>query len=110
MTRKLKLIVAAGVVVAIGTVTGGIAIAGAIGGDDQPLVGSVLERATDAALATTGGGTVGEAEVGDDGVAYEVEVRLPDGSQVDVQLDENFHVTGREADDDGAGDREQTDD
>jgi uncharacterized membrane protein YkoI len=112
MTRKLKLILAAGAVVAVGVVTGGIAIAGgAIGGDDdKPLTGSTLERATEAALAETGGGTVTETEVGDDGAAYGVEVRLPDGSQVEVELDESFAVIGREADDDGAADDDEADD
>ena len=40
-----------------------------------------------------------ETEVGDDGAAYEVEVRLRDGSQVEVQLDDAFHVIGTEDDD-----------
>jgi hypothetical protein len=29
---------------------------------------------------------------------YEVEVTMPDGSQIDVQLDENFAVVGSETD------------
>ena len=45
-----------------------------------------------------------EAETGDDGAAYEVEVRLPNGGQVEVRLDENFAVLGQSEDDDGAGD------
>ena len=36
---------------------------------DAPLTGAALERATEAALAHTGGGTVTETEVGDDGAA-----------------------------------------
>ena len=40
--------------------------------------------------------------MGDDGAAYEVEVRLPNGSQVEVQLDSDFRVTGSAADDDGS--------
>ena len=103
MTRKLVLIAA--LVVVIGVVSAGFAIA-AGGGDEQPLTGSTLEQATDAALAHTGGGTVVETETGDDGAAYSVEVRLDDGSQVEVNLDGNFEVIGSEADDDGAGDDE----
>ena len=67
---------------------------------------SALDKATAAALEHTGGGTVTETEVGDDGAAYGVEVRLDDGSQVEVSLDENFKVIGQEADDDGAADED----
>jgi uncharacterized membrane protein YkoI len=107
MRRKLVLVAA--VVVLVGAVSAGIAIAAA-GGDEQPLTGSSLERATDAALAHTGGGTVVETETGDDGAAYSVEVRLADGRQVEVNLNADFEVVGSEADDDsgpdddGAGD------
>lgn len=80
------------------TVAGGSAIA--TGGDDQPLTGDTYDRAVAAALAHTGGGEVTETEIGDDGAAYEVEVRLADGTQVEVNLDANFAVTGSEPDDD----------
>jgi hypothetical protein len=105
---RRKLAIAAVAVLAL-AVSGGIAIAagggGVVGiGDEEPLTGTTLEKATAAALAHTGGGTVTETETGDDGAAYGVEVRLADGSQVEVSLDENFEVIGKEADDDGAGD------
>jgi uncharacterized membrane protein YkoI len=103
MTRKLALLA---LVVVLAVVTAGIAIA-AGGDDEQPLTGSTLERATAAALAHTGGGTVTETEVGDDGAAYEVEVRRADGSQVEVSLDESFDVIGQETDDDGPNDRDE---
>ena len=103
MKRKFLLIGAA--VVAAGALSAGIGIA-ASGGDEQPLTGSTLEQARNAALAHTGGGTVVETETGDDGAAYGVEVRLADGSQVEVNLDSNFEVIGEEADDDGPGDDE----
>jgi uncharacterized membrane protein YkoI len=108
MTRKLALIAA--LVLALAAVAAGIAIAAGGGGDDEPLTGSTLARATAAALAHTGGGTVTETEVGDDGAAYGVEVRLDDGSQVEVELDENFDVIGQESDDDGAGEEDEADD
>lgn len=107
MRRKVALIAVA--VVAAGAVSAGIAIA-AGGGDEQPLTGSNLEQAKDAALAHTGGGTVVETETGDDGAAYSVEVQLADGSQVEVNLDANFEVIGSEADDDGPGDEEGPED
>ncbi len=67
---------------------------------DTPLTGTDLDRAVAAALDHTGGGDVTETEVGDDGAAYGVEIRLPDGSQVEVNLDAQFNVIGSEADDD----------
>lgn len=79
----------------------GMAIAG--GGDDsQPITGTALEQASAAALDHTGGGTVTGTEAGDEEGAYEVEVTLDDGSQVDVHLDANFSVINSSPD--GAGD------
>jgi hypothetical protein len=86
---------------------GGAAWATAGGGDDaERLTGEPLRKASAAALAHLGGGTVTEAEIGDDGAAYGVEVRLDDGSTVEVNLDESFKVIGQEADDDGANDED----
>jgi hypothetical protein len=106
MNRKLLLI--AVLVIALGAISAGFAIAAS--GGEEPLTGTNLEKATRAALAHTGGGTVTETETGDDGAAYSVEVRLDNGAQVEVNLDENFQVIGQEADDDGAGDDEGTND
>jgi hypothetical protein len=108
MKRKLVLIVA--FVLALGALSAGIAIAAGVGDDDKPLTGSALDKATAAALKHTGGGTVVETEVGDDGAAYGVEIRLDDRSQVEVNLDENFDVIGDEADDDGANEEDGQDD
>ena len=58
----------------------------------MPITGVELERATEAALNHLGEGTVTETEIDDEESKYEVEVTLDDGSQVDVQLDENFNV------------------
>jgi uncharacterized membrane protein YkoI len=96
---------AAVAVVLVGGGTG-VAVAATSGDDEEPLTGSTLDRAVDAALEETGGGTVVETEAGDDGAAYSVEVRLDDGSQVEVNLDQDFEVIGHEADDDGPGDDE----
>ena len=106
MDRRKKLIAAA--IVALAVIGGGTGIAIATGlGDDEPLTGSTLDQATAAALEHTGGGTVIETEVGDGGAAYGVEVRLDDGSVVEVALDANFNVIGQESDDDGANDHEE---
>ena len=60
-----------------------------------------------AALEHTGEGRVTDTEVGDEESYYEVEVTLDDGTQVDVQLDEQFDVVGDEAD--GADDEADDD-
>jgi uncharacterized membrane protein YkoI len=73
-------------------------------GPNGPSPGDALTKASAAALAHTGGGEVTETEVGDEESKYEVEVTLDNGSQVDVQLDENFNVVGSEGDDDGSDD------
>jgi uncharacterized membrane protein YkoI len=90
---------------------GGAAIAGATGGDDdktdKPIAGQALERAKAVALDHTGGGKVTGTEAGDEEGAYEVEVTLDDGRQVDVHLDERFRVLSTEGDsedDDRGGD------
>jgi hypothetical protein len=109
MRKKTKLIVA-GVttVAAIGIGTGAGIASG--GDDDRPLRGTDYDRATAAAVEHVGEGSVTETEVGDGGAAYEVEIRRPDGSQVEVQLDANFEVMGTEADDDGPNDNGADDD
>lgn len=91
---------------------GGAGVAVATGGNDddateKPIAGSALEQAKAAALAETGGGKVTGTEVDDEESKYEVEVTLDDGSQVDVQLDEDFKVVGSEAD--GADDEGRED-
>jgi hypothetical protein len=72
--------------------------------DDRPIEGMALERAEEAALAETGGGTVTSTEVdGDADGYYEVEVANEDGSEVEVNLDRDFQVTGTETDDSDGG-------
>jgi hypothetical protein len=104
MQRRTKWIAAGMLAVAVIAVGTGMGIAAT--NDDEPLTGSTLDRAVEAALQETGGGTVVETEVGDGGAAYSVEVRLENGRQVEVNLDENFDVIGSEADDDGRNERE----
>ena len=112
MRINKKLAVAAG---ATAIVVGGAGVAVAADGSDADsnegpdvaITGDALQRASEAALAETGGGRVTGSEVGDEESYYEVEVTLDDGRQVDVQLDESFHVVGSSADvensDEGAG-------
>lgn len=95
MNKKQKTIltgIAAATVVVAG---GGAALAGSDDdAADRPIQGTELQRASDAALAETGGGTVTETEVGDEESLYQVEVTLDNGDQVDVQLDQDFTVVG----------------
>lgn len=77
----------------------GVGVAVATGDGDEPITGAALQQAKEAALAETGGGEVTETEVGDEESLYEVEVTLDNGTQVDVQLDENFNVVGTETED-----------
>jgi hypothetical protein len=107
MKRKVALITT--LVLVAGAVSAGFAIAGGVGDNDKPLTGSALEKATAAALAHTGGGTVVETEVGDDGAAYGVEVKLADGRTVEVELDEGFRVVGQANDDDGNNEQDGQD-
>lgn len=107
MDKRKRWIV--GGALALAVVAGGTGLAIASGGDDeQQLTGSALDQASAAALEHTGGGTVIEAEAGDDGAAYGVEIRLDDGSVVGVALDANFHVVGDSSEDEGASDYEST--
>lgn len=108
MKKRTKLLIGGGTLVAVLAVGTGVGIA-ASGDDDRPLTGTALERATEAALEHVGGGTVLETEAGDGGAAYGVEIRLDDGSVVEVELDRDFQVAGAAADDDGS-DAGQADD
>ena len=102
MRTRTKALIAGGAAAA--AIVGGATWAVAGGADDdatdKPISGDALDRASAAALEHTGEGRVTETEVGDEESYYEVEVTLEDGSQVDVQLDEDFVVVGDEADDD----------
>ena len=58
------------------------------------------------ALEHTGGGRHGH---GDEEGAYEVEVTLDDGSQVDVHLDKGFNVLSQADDSDQGGEGDSGD-
>jgi hypothetical protein len=109
-TMNVKVRWIAGGVATLAVVAGGAGLAAATAGDDDvPLSGGALDHATAAALEHTGGGTVLEAEGGDDGAAYGVEIRLSDGSVVEVALDERFRVIGDATDEESAGVKERDD-
>ena len=97
MQKKHRIALVAVGALALAGVGASMATAG--GGDDPaPITGDALERATAAAVEHTGGGRVTETEQGDEESFYEVEVTMDDGTQIDVQLDEDFNVVGDETD------------
>jgi len=104
--RKQVIVAGAALGAAVAATAGGIAVAG--NGDDGPASHQYTQEQEDqakrAALDATGGGTVNSVESdSEDGATYEVEVTEPDGTTVDVRLDETFKVVVIEGDGEGAG-------
>lgn len=104
MRRRLLKIGA--VVVVLGALAGGGVAWGTAGDDDENVTGPDADRAKAAALAYVGDGQVVGVEQEGEGGAWEVEITRPDGSTVEVALDQNYEVVGSgdEEDDDGPGD------
>jgi uncharacterized membrane protein YkoI len=101
MKKKTIWISAAAAVVVLGAAGISVAVADPFDGDDR-LSGQTLEKASAAAIAEAGEGTVREASASDDlDHQYDVEVRLTDGTEVDVALDENFDVVYSDRDNRG---------
>lgn len=109
-SRLIK--ISAAVAVALALALGGAAWAIAGGGDDDGpgYTGPGAAEAKTAALAHTGGGTANAVEKDDEESAWEVEVTKPDGSTVDVQLDDNYKVVGVESDSEGESENDSGDD
>ena len=104
--RKRVIIGAAGLAGTAALVAGGVAVAG--NGDDGPAshqyTREQADRATEAALDATGGGTANSVEsASENGATYEVEVTKTNGDIVDVRLDENFDVVVIEGDSEDSG-------
>jgi len=67
--------------------------------DDVPLTDAEVASATDAALAEAGGGTVTDVDRSDDADhAFEVDVLLEDGDELEVELADDFTVVWTELD------------
>ena len=95
MTKRTKLLIASTTIV--GLTAAGTGVALSTNDDDateRPISGPAYQQATNVALAHLGEGTVTGTEIDDEESKYEVEVTKADGSQVDVQLDEEFNVVG----------------
>lgn len=99
--RKRVIVGIVAVATAAGVTGGAVAIAGndAEGG----VTGPQADRAVQAALVATGGGTANAVERdGEGGGVWEVEVRKPDGTVVDVRLDENYTLVVIDGDNEAA--------
>lgn len=98
MKRKL---IAAGAAAAV-VATAGAGAALALGGGDDgdaSLSGPEADKAIAAALRETGGGKANAVERDSEkGATYEVEVRKPDGSVVDVRLDSGYRLVAVDSD------------
>ncbi|KQR46087.1 hypothetical protein ASF82_00570 [Frigoribacterium sp. Leaf164] len=104
MKNTKKTLLIAGGVAAVLVLGGGVALA--TGLDDDRLSAQTTDRAREAALAETGGGTVTEVDTIGDGLpGYEVEVSLPGGGETHVYLDDDYAVTSTRTGDDRGGDR-----
>jgi uncharacterized membrane protein YkoI len=74
---------------------------------DNVAAGAERNRVASAATTAAGGGTATDVEHSDDvSGAYEVEVRKPDGTEVDLLLDSRLKVLQRENDDRDDDDRD----
>jgi hypothetical protein len=106
MTVKRNTLIAGGAALALAVA--GVGVANAVGGDDGEgqATGSGAEKAKAAALELVPGGTANAVERdGEKGATWEVEVRKPDGSTVDVRLGASYEKvaidTDSESHDDG---------
>ena len=109
MHRSRKYVVVLASVLAL--CAGGAGVASATAGDDDEgqATGPGADRARSAALAITRGGTANSVERdSENGATWEVEVTKPDGTTVDVRLDERYQVVVIEGDSD-AGDTDSDD-
>jgi hypothetical protein len=99
MINTRKAILAAGAVLAIGL--GGVGVAQAVGGDDGEggATGPAADGAKAAALKLVPGGHVNAVERDSEkGATWEVEVRKPDGSTVDVRLGASYERVAIDSD------------
>ena len=100
---KRNTMVVGAAVLALAAGGAGVATAMGAGGDSEgSLTGPGADQAKQAALKITGGGTANSVERdGENGATWEVEVTKPDGSTVDVRLDENYKLVVVEGDSGG---------
>jgi uncharacterized membrane protein YkoI len=104
MTHTRTMLSIGGVVALLAAGGGGTAIALGGGGDkgddgERQATGSGADRAREAALAITKGGTANAVERdSENGATWEVEITKTDGKTVDVRLDEGYKLVVVESD------------
>lgn len=104
MTKRSKILAVGATTLALAGGGAAVAIAGGIGGggeDDaaEQVHGAGADKATAAALDAIPGGEANAVERDtENGATWEVEVTKPDGSTVDVRLDESYEVVVIEGD------------
>ena len=102
MKSKTRIATAVAAVIVIGG-GAGISAAASSGDSETPITGTDLQHASQVALTHTGQGRVTGTEVGDEESYYQIEVTLDNGSQIDVQLDKDFHVVTANGDTENTG-------
>jgi hypothetical protein len=104
MKKRTKAIAVGTAALALAAGGAGVATATNGEGSEAPISGKAFDRASAAALAATGGGTITDTEVGDEESYYEIEVTRADGGQTDVQLNRDFSLVGQSADEESSSD------
>lgn len=111
MERKRKMVVGAAAAVALAG--GGAGVAQGVGGGEEAenaVTGPDADRAKAAALELVPGGTAQEVERdGEKDAVWEVEVRKPDGTSVDVRLGKTFEKVSVDSDTEDEADAESGD-
>ena len=102
MQSKTRIAIAVAAIIVIGG-GAGIAAAATAGDSETPITGTDLQQASQVALAHTGQGRVTSTEAGDEDSYYQIEITLDNGSQLDVQLDKDFHFVAAKADTESPG-------
>lgn len=99
MDKRKKILLVAGTAAALALAGGGLAYAGgAVGSDgDKTLTGPDADRAGRVAVDSVGGGTVVRVSQDNEaGVAYDVEVKKPNGTTTDIGVTKDFSVAPSE--------------
>lgn len=97
--RKKLIAAGAGIVLAVGVSGGAVALASGGDGGEGTVTGAGADAATAAALEATNGGQANSVERDtENGATWEVEVTRPDGTTVDVRLDDQYGVVVIEGD------------
>ena len=100
-TKKIVAVVGTAAVLAAAGGVSAVAVAGGDNGDDGDVTvtGAQADKATEAALRLTHGGTANSVERdSENGATWEVEVTKKDGDTVDVRLDESYGLVVIEGD------------